>query len=261
MTEPTDRQPPSLPLQTAAPQLSVPTSRPLARPAAPGYHKASLRPLSGTTPTSTPLELSSGLQQLDFPTHEQLYLRALDAAIELLHADGGVLATLEPTGQRLVVRCRRESGLLAAQYSALAALGQPSARSRPLRKAVDESSAVELQQTQPLAFSRRASGTQEAAEASSAEAPAAQAAASESARAVPGGYAKGYGLPGYIWQVNQALALSGEKCKEVPRDENTPADQQAPWYLAAPIRAPQMLLPLGSDSLPRRWGNCALHSG
>ncbi len=78
-------------------------------------------------------------------------MRALDAAIELLHADGGVLATLEQTGQQLLIRCRRESGLVAAHYSALAALGQSSARTRPLGKGEDESNPVELQQTQPPA--------------------------------------------------------------------------------------------------------------
>lgn len=232
----------------------------------PTYHKANLRPLAGTSPSSPIGEFSSGLKQLDFPTNEQLYWRALDAAIELLHADGGVLATLEPTGQRMMVRCRRESGLVAAQYSALAALGQPAGRSRPLGKKAEESGAVEFQQTQPLHLSRHSSGPLPAPESSSAKAasgvlPASAmseaafhaessvspAGTAEATRAASGGYAQGHGLLGHVWQVNQALALSREKCQGLPRDETTPADQEAPWYLAAPIRAPQALLPLSAE--------------
>ncbi len=70
----------------------------------------------------------------------------------------------------------------------------------------------------------------------------------EGTRGVAGGYARGRGLLGYIWQINQALVLSSEKRKELPRDETTPADQEAPWYIAAPIRAPQVMIPLGADA-------------
>jgi signal transduction histidine kinase len=266
--EPTDRQPPSLSLTSAAAALpSAPASLPLAKGVpGPTYHKANLRPLSSINQSSAALEFSSGVKQLDFPANEQLYLRALDAAIELLHADGGVLATLEHTGQQLLVRCRRESGLVAAHYSALAALGQSSARTRPLGKSEDEGSSVELQQTQPLQISRQASGVMSAPESpgplvasgtlppsvmpapSLSESSASAPAIPEGTRLVSGGYSKGRGLLGSIWQINQALVLSGEKCKELPRDETTPADQEAPWYIAAPIRAPQVLIPLGADA-------------
>jgi signal transduction histidine kinase len=277
--ESTDRQSPSLPLTSAASLPAAPPSRPLARgTAAPTYHKANLRPLAATSPSDAALEFSSGVKQLDFPTNEQLYLRALDAAIELLHADGGVLATLEPAGQRMIVRCQRESGLVAAQYSALASLGQTTQRARPPGKTVDESSALELQQTQPLQLRRHASGALAVPESASAEAasgassapgtseppplaadpPASPGGVPEGAHAAPGGYTKGRGLLGYIWQMNQALALSSEKCKDLPRDAATPVDQEAPWYIAAPIRAPQVLIPLSADAPPSVVGVIAL---
>jgi signal transduction histidine kinase len=273
----TDRQSPSSPL-AAASLSSATSSRPLIRAVpAPTYHKANLHPLSVSSSSSAAVEFSSGLKQLDFPTNEQLYLRALDAAIELLHADGGVLATLEPTGQQLVVRCRRENGLVTAQYSALASLGQSAPRSRPSGKIADESSAVELQQTQPLHLPAHASGASATPEPAGSKIasgalpqspmpeslarpePATLSSAVSAGTRVPsGGYSKGYGLLGYVWQMNQALALSSDKCKGLPRDEATPPDQEAPWYLAAPIRAPQVLLPLGADAQQPVVGMIAL---
>ncbi len=115
--------------------------------AAPGYRRASLRRVGLSAVSKEGLEFSSGLKSLDFPANPELYARALNAAIELLHADGGVLAMLEPTGQRLVIRQERVIGVLEENYTALARLGNPS---QSAKRAKEGAAAPELEKTHPL---------------------------------------------------------------------------------------------------------------
>jgi signal transduction histidine kinase len=195
------------------------------------YHRTGLRRLE--KPAAVPeksLEFSAGLKTLDFPADQQLYERALDAAIELLQADAGVLATLEPDGTRLVIRAQRFGSLLGAHYHALAALGRSADASLPPTVLRAEAQPLEFQKTQPLPMLPQSSDPDEAET------------AAPSAR-----YARGLGLLGHIWETNRAMALSGEKCRALPRDEMTPPDQDAAWHIAAPLRMPQALLPLPTD--------------
>lgn len=223
---------------------------------APGYHKTALRRTGGrqAVPEKS-LEVSAGLKTLDFPTDQQLYERAVDAAIELLQADGGVLATLDPTGTQLIIRAQRAQSVLGAHYTALASLGRSADTSVPPATVLDSDQSLEFQKTQPLplfpqaassaAPQSGASGTGESASTEHTEAshsPSAEAPGTSTA-----GYGFGLGLLGSIWQHNQAMALSEVKCRTLPREEITPPDLDASWHIAAPLRVPQPLLPLSTD--------------
>ncbi|HEU5200321.1 MAG TPA: GAF domain-containing sensor histidine kinase [Ktedonobacterales bacterium] len=238
------KQPPDgLPI--SSPGISSRLSSPLASGgvATNSYHRTGLRRIEKpAAPPEKSLEFSAGLKTLDFPAEQQLYEHALDAAIELLQADAGVLATLEPDGTRLVVRAQRAGSLLGAHYHALAALGRSADSSLPPTPLRAEAQPLEFQKTQPLPMLPQPSDPDEAEIASKngEAAPATPA-------APPAGYARGQGLLGHIWETNRALALSGEKCRALPRDEMTPPDQEAAWHIAAPLRMPQALLPLPTD--------------
>jgi signal transduction histidine kinase len=223
--------------------------------AAHGYHKASLRRISLAAVAEGGLEFSAGLKSLDFPTDRQLFDTALKAAIELLHADGGLLATLEPTGQRLVVRCLRGTGVLEDTYAALAALGRSPQTFTPSAGTPEESVALELEQTRPLpllsSHADAALKPGEPADADQNAAPDESAPAGHTMPELPvapsAGYACGQGLPGYIWKMNQALILSDDQCRALPRDASTPPDLGMAWYIGAPLRVPEPLLSLPSD--------------
>jgi signal transduction histidine kinase len=191
------------------------------------------------------LEFSAGLKTLDFPADQQLYERALDAAIELLQADAGVLATLEPDGTRLVIRAQRFGSLLGAHYHALAALGRLADSSLPPTALRAEAQPLEFQKTQPLPMLPQSSDPDEAETSSKDGSDASSAPATPAPPPVR--YARGLGLLGHIWEINRAIALSGEKCQALPRDELTPPDQEAAWHIVAPLRMPQALLPLPTD--------------
>ena len=210
------------------------------------YHKTGLHRIEQSlTAPEKYLDFSAGLKTLDFPTNQQLYERALDAAIELLQADAGVLATLEPDGTRLVIRAQRVDSLFGAHYHALAALGRSAESSLPPTALRAEAQPLEFQKTQPLPMLPQPPDPDEAEAASKNNAGTISAPAA--AAAPPAGYARGQGLLGHIWETNRAVALSGEKCRALPRDEMTPPDQEAAWHIAAPLRMPQALLPLPTD--------------
>ena len=219
------------------------------------YHKTGLHRIE--KPLAAPensLEYSAGLKTLDFPADQQLYERALDGAIELLQADGGVLATLEPGGKLLVIRAQRVDSLLGAHYHALASLGRSAESSLPPTALRAEAQPLEFQRTQPMPMLPQGTGSAAHLLSDPGEAEAASkngAGAASSSPATPAaplvGYARGQGLLGHIWETNRAVALSGEKCRALPRDETTPPDQEAAWHIAAPLRMPQALLPLPTD--------------
>ncbi len=222
--------------------------------AAPGYRRASLRRVGLSAVSKEGLEFSSGLKSLDFPANPELYARALNAAIELLHADGGVLAMLEPTGQRLVIRQERVIGVLEENYTALARLGNPS---QSAKRAKEGAAAPELEKTHPLPSVPSATRTpskplnqpnppsasedETAEDASTALSPAAKA-----EKPTPG-YACGQGFLGHVWKMNQAIILSDDQCQKLPRDETTPPDQDLAWHIGAPIRVLDPLLPFAID--------------
>ncbi len=222
-----------------------------------GYHKASLRRMGQGASAEAGLELSAGLKSLDVPTDPDLYARALDAAIELLHADGGMLAMLEPTGQRLVIRRQRVIGVLEENYTALAALGRPSQPlSLPGKTRQEAGEAPELEKTLPLPAVHSVPGSagglpgQHTLLAAVDGAPSEGAAAPEPAPSEGApiiGYACGCGFLGHIWKVNEAVILADDKCRTLPRDETTPPDQGLAWHIGAPIRVPDPLLPLAID--------------
>ena len=228
------KQPPDgLPI--SSPGISSRLSSPLASGgvATNSYHRTGLRRIEKpAAPPEKSLEFSAGLKTLDFPAEQQLYEHALDAAIELLQADAGVLATLEPDGTRLVVRAQRAGSLLGAHYHALAALGRSADSSLPPTPLRAEAQPLEFQKTQPLPMLPQPSDRDEAEIASKngEAAPATPA-------APPAGYARGQGLLGHIWETNRALALSGEKCRALPRDEMTPPDQVRLAHCRAPADA------------------------
>jgi signal transduction histidine kinase len=226
--------------------------------AAHGYRKASLRRIDQPTLSEEELEFSAGLKSLDFPTDPELYARALNAAIELLHADGGVVAMLDPTGQRLLIRRERVIGVLEENYAALATLGRsslPPASPGELKKTA--LAAPELETTRPLPAVPSAARTtstplNQPTTASVGEDGSAEGAtAAPSAQDIPEvpepGYACGQGFLGHVWKMNQPVILSDEKCRELPRDETTPPDQDLAWHIGAPIRLPDPLLPLAID--------------
>ncbi|HEU5370212.1 MAG TPA: hypothetical protein VFU69_17200, partial [Ktedonobacterales bacterium] len=221
--------------------------------AAPGYRRASLRRVGLSAVSKEGLEFSSGLKSLDFPANPELYARALNAAIELLHADGGVLAMLEPTGQRLVIRQERVIGVLEENYTALARLGNPP---QSAKRAKEGSAAPELEKTRPLPSVPGATRTPSkplsqtpspgASEDGTAEDAPALSPAAKAEKPIPG-YACGQGFLGHVWKMNQAIILPDDKCHELPRDEMTPPDQDLAWHIGAPIRVLDPLLPFASD--------------
>jgi signal transduction histidine kinase len=200
------------------------------------------------------LEFSSGLKSLDFPANPELYARALNAAIELLHADGGVLAMLEPTGQRLVIRQERVIGVLEENYTALARLGNPPPSDR---RAKEGAAAPELEKTRPLPSVPSATRTPSkplsqpnppgAGEDGPAEDASAALAPAEKTAKLASGYACGQGFLGHVWKMNQAIILPDDQCQKLPRDEMTPPDQDLAWHIGAPIRVLDPLLPFAID--------------
>jgi signal transduction histidine kinase len=219
--------------------------------AAPGYRRAGLRRVGLSSPLPKEgLELSAGLKSLDFPANPELYARALNAAIELLHADGGVLALLDPTGQRLLIRQERVIGVLEETYTAMARLGNPT---QPGGRAKEDPTAPELQKTHPMprlpAASKTPSKPLSHPLASGDDLPETEEDAPEvlstAARAPTSalGYTWGSGFLGHVWKMNQAVTLADDKCRELPRDDTTPPDQDVAWHIGAPIRVLDPSLP------------------
>ncbi len=222
--------------------------------AAPGYRRGSLRRVGLSAVAKEGLEFSAGLKSLDFPANPELYARALNAAIEMLHADGGVLAMLEPTGQRLVVRQERVIGVLEENYTALARLGHST---QPGSRAKDGLSSAEFEKTRPMPAVPSASKTasrplkQPDESSDSAEGTAEDALVVSASVELPEtpepGYLCGQGFLGHVWKMNQAITLSADKCRELPRDDTTPPDQDLAWHIGAPIRVLDPLLPFAID--------------
>ncbi len=226
--------------------------------AAHGYRRASLRRVALSSVSQEGLEFSAGLKNLDFPTNPDLYARALNAAIELLHADGGVLALLDARGERLVVRRERVIGVLEETYTALAALGNPAQSLAHTGERSPEGLALpELEKTRPLPVMPSAAGaarqpstpaatSSAAPDAATEEAAPAQSSTERAETAEPG-CACGQGFLGHVWKMNRAIMLSGEQCRQLPHAETTPPYLNLAWHIGAPVRVPDPLLPLAID--------------
>ena len=147
------------------------------------------------------------------------FAEALDAAMLLIHADGGELATLDETRQRLVLRARRTRPHLEPGMSGFGAIGPISGprsggllHGAPTTGALDPLAAIELQSTDLL----------------------------------PGVlltrmYRPGERLIGFTWQRGEPVIMRGEDCRMLPGG-TAPADIDAPWHLAVPIYRPGSFL-------------------
>jgi signal transduction histidine kinase len=145
------------------------------------------------------------------PIAPEFFAEALDAAMALVHADSGELATLDDTRQRLVLRARRTRPRLESTFGGIGAIGTPSRISQPLLANIvtrDAMGEIDQQATDLL----------------------------------PGvmltrTYRPGERLIGYTWQRGDAVIMRGEDCRAL-YSGTAPADPDAPWHLAVPIHRP-----------------------
>lgn len=134
----------------------------------------------------------------------------------LVHADGGELATLDDTRQRLVLRARRTRPRLDGQlgFGSMGPLSRPRGGALSARPAnsnsgrLDPVLAIEQQSTDLL----------------------------------PGvlltrTYRPGERLIGFAWQRGEPVIMRAEECRALPGG-TAPADQDAPWHLAVPVLRP-----------------------
>jgi signal transduction histidine kinase len=156
-----------------------------------------------------------------WPLAPEFFAEALDAAMQLVHADGGELATLDDSRQRLVLRARRTRSRLEATMGGFGArapistpgllrpgLGPGAGATGPLNTLAE----IEQQSTELL----------------------------------PGVlltrmYRPGERLIGFTWQRGEPVIMRGEECRALPGGA-APVDQDAPWHLAVPIVRPGSFL-------------------
>lgn len=163
-----------------------------------------------------------GQGQGEWPLSPDFFAEALDAAMGLVHADGGELATLDDTRQRLVLRARRTRPRLDAQLGGFGAFG-PSSRPRGVASL---SSIPSL--PHPTASTNNLDPL--------------LAIEQQSTDLLPGvlltrSYRPGERLIGYTWQHGEPVIMRGEECRALPGG-TAPADLDAPWHLAVPIPRP-----------------------
>lgn len=152
----------------------------------------------------------------EWPLSPHFYEEALDAAMGLVHADGGELAVLDDTRQRLVLRARRTRPRLDANLGSFGgrapnsrpSVGAPAPRDPRRSGALDPLLSIEQQTTDLL----------------------------------PGilltkSYRPGERLIGFTWQRGEPVIMRAEECRQLP-GTSAPADTDAPWHLAVPIFRP-----------------------
>ncbi len=156
---------------------------------------------------------------LDWSLTPEFFSEALDAAMVLVHADSGELATLDDSRQRLVLRARRSRPHLEASasgFSSMGPMGTASRSSQPLAGSttgnLDFYTTIDQQSTNLL----------------------------------PGVmltrmYRPGERLIGHTWQRGEPVIMRGEECRALPGG-TAPADPDAPWHLAVPIHRPGSLI-------------------
>jgi signal transduction histidine kinase len=151
-----------------------------------------------------------------WPLSPHLYDEALDAAIGLVHADGGELAVLDESRQRLVLRARRTHPRPDASLGSFGArapnsrppVAPPAVRDPRGSATLDPLLSIEQQATDLL----------------------------------PGilltrTYRPGERLIGFAWQRGEPVIMRGEECRALPGG-TAPADTDASWHLAVPIFRP-----------------------
>ncbi len=177
----------------------------------------------GSAPTTDELVAGSlSLNMADF------FAEALDSAIALVHADGGELATLDTSGQALVLRAR-------AKKPRVGGLGAPGRASQPLHPALLGSSSPG---SAPGGVPRDpgSSGLHELEEYGVELQSTLLLPASLSGRI----YRYGEGLVGLVWQRGEPLVMSGEEHQALAHGAAT-VGADAPWHLAVPILRPGAL--------------------
>ncbi|HEV2236292.1 MAG TPA: ATP-binding protein [Ktedonobacterales bacterium] len=158
------------------------------------------------------------------------FAEALDAAMALVHADSGELATLDDTRQRLVLRARRTHPMIDPAISGFSSKGPMGAPSRPSQPLTGHETPASIEQ--------------------------------QSTELLPGVlltrmYRPGERLIGFTWQRGEPVIMRGEDCRELPGG-TAPADTDAPWHLAVPIRRPGSFL--GSPASRPIIGMIAVHN-
>jgi signal transduction histidine kinase len=185
----------------------------------PGGQSAGGADASYTSGATYPAYRGGAEYGIEWSLDPDFFADALDAAMLLVHADGGELATLDETRQRLVLRARRTRPRLEPGMGGFGTLG-PNSRPRtgsalhaaPATNALDPFAAIELQSTDLL----------------------------------PGVlltrmYRPGERLIGFTWQRGEPIIMRGEDCRKLPGG-TAPADADAPWHLAMPIYRPGSFL-------------------
>jgi signal transduction histidine kinase len=157
------------------------------------------------------------------------FAQALDAAIALLHADGGELATLDTTREVLVLRAR-------AKTPRVSGIGGASRSSQPLHPALQPSSSGHSRPSMPsgVSWDPGASGVGEPVEEYGVE--------SQSTILLPAAlssrqYRRGEGLIGQVWQRGEATIMSGEEFRAQPHSSGS-SGVDAASHLAVPIYWP-----------------------
>jgi signal transduction histidine kinase len=205
------------------------------RPGNSGVHAGGVD-ASGSTSGAHYPTYGSWDRRPDWPVAPEFFTEALDAAMALVHADGGELATLDDTRQRLVLRARRTRPHVEASMSGFGSMGPMGAPSRS---------------SQPLSGSHAPSALDPFAEIDQ-----------QSTALLPGtlltrAYRPGERLIGYTWQRGEPVILRGEECRALPGG-TAPADPEAAWHLAVPIHRPGSFLPPRSPG--QIIGVIALHN-
>lgn len=133
----------------------------------------------------------------------------------LVHADGGELATLDDSRQRLVLRARRTRPRLDGAMGGFGSMGPNSGPHRQGQAPLGSPTG----QLDPLAAIEQ-----------------------QSTELLPGvlltrTYRPGERLIGFTWQRGEPVIMRGEECRGLPGGA-APADPDAPWHLAVPILRP-----------------------
>jgi signal transduction histidine kinase len=158
------------------------------------------------------------------------FAEALDAAMALVHADSGELATLDDSRQRLVLRARRTHPMIDPNISGFSSKGPMGAPSRPSQPLTGHETPASIEQ--------------------------------QSTELLPGVlltrmYRPGERLIGFTWQRGEPVIMRGEDCRALPGG-TAPADTDAPWHLAVPIHRPGSFL--GSPANRPIIGMIAVHN-
>jgi signal transduction histidine kinase len=188
------------------------------------------RSSAGGDPATSGAHYPSAQRGVDASLTPDFFAEALDAAMALVHADSGELATLDDSRQRLVLRARRTHPMIDPNISGFASKGPMGAPSRPSQPLIGHETPASIEQ--------------------------------QSTELLPGVlltrmYRPGERLIGFTWQRGEPVIMRGEDCRKLPGG-TAPADTEAPWHLAVPIHRPGHFL--GSPVSRPIIGMIAVHN-